>query len=88
MRLKDEEDIFKKIYYEEKFMIRNSKEYNNISKKMKKLESNILIELSEKGKKDFENYLEYIFQRESIDAEEQFEIGFKTAVKIIIRSLK
>ena len=88
MVLDEERDIIKKIYYENNVLIENNKEYNAISKKIRKLEVSILDELSEKGKKDFESYLEYILQRESIDAENQFEKGFKIAVKIIIESLK
>lgn len=88
MVLDEESDIIKKIYYENNVLIENSKEYNAISKKIRKLEVNILDELSKKGKKDFESYLEYVLQRESIDAENEFEKGFKIAVKIIIEGLK
>ena len=99
MVLDEERDIIKRIYYENNVLIENSKEYKAISKKirklevnildeLRKLEVNILDELSEKGKKDFESYLEYVLQRESIDAENEFEKGFKIAVKIIIESLK
>ena len=88
MLLNKKKNIIKKIYYENNILIENNREYNDISRKIRKLETNILKELTEKGKKDFEAYLEYVLQRESVDAENEFEKGFKIAVKIIIESLK
>lgn len=90
MLLNDEKDIIKKIYYNEYINIYedNKKDFKIISKKIRKLESTILKNLNEKGKKDFEKYLEYINQRQSIDAESQFRNGFKTAIKVIIEGLK
>lgn len=90
MLLDDEKDIIKKFYYNEYINIyeANNKEFKIISKKIKKLESTISKKLNEKEKKDFEKYLEYINQRQSIDAENQFRNGFKTAIKVIIEGLK
>ena len=42
----------------------------------------------EKGKNNFEKYLEYITQRESIEAQEEFKRGFRTALKTLLETLK
>lgn len=86
----NEKNIIKKIYhndFEDMQEIVEDNEYRNISKKIQNIEKNILRKLDCDCKKDFEKYLEYVTYRESLDAENQFVNGFKTAVKIIIGGL-
>ena len=81
-------DIISKIYHndmEELQYISESKEYWIISKKIRKIEK----ELSKNFTKDkVKKYIEYTNERNSIEAENQFKLGFKTAVKIILQALK
>lgn len=83
-----ENNIIRKIYHnnmEELQMMNQSKEYIQISKKIKKLEKTLLKEFTEEKVK---KYIEYTNEKVSIEAESQFELGFKTAVKIILQALK
>ncbi len=83
-----ENNIIRKIYHnnmEELQMMNQSKEYVQISKKIKKLEKILLKEFTEEK---VEKYIEYTNEKISIEAESQFELGFKTAVKIILQALK
>ena len=83
-----ENNIIRKIYHnnmEELQMMNQSKEYIQISKKIKKLEKTLLKEFTEEK---VEKYIEYTNEKISIEAESQFELGFKTAVKIILQALK
>lgn len=83
-----ENNIIRKIYHnnmEELQMMNQSKEYIQISKKIKKLEKTLLKEFTEEKVK---KYIEYTNEKISIEAESQFELGFKTAVKIILEALK
>ena len=83
-----ENNIIRKIYHnnmEELEMMNQSKEYIQISKKIKKLEKILLKEFTEEK---VEKYIEYTNEKISIEAESQFELGFKTAVKIILEALK
>ena len=83
-----ENNIIRKIYHnnmEELQMMNQSKEYVQISKKIKKLEKTLLKEFTEEKVK---KYIEYTNEKVSIEAESQFELGFKTAVKIILQALK
>ena len=83
-----ENNIIRKIYHnnmEELQMMNQSKEYVQISKKIKKLEKILLKEFTEEK---VEKYIEYTNEKISIEAVSQFELGFKTAVKIILQALK
>ena len=83
-----ENNIIRKIYHnnmEELQMMNQSKEYVQISKKIKKLEKILLKEFTEEK---VEKYIEYTNEKITIEAESQFELGFKTAVKIILQALK
>ncbi len=83
-----ENNIIRKIYHnnmEELQMMNQSEEYVQISKKIKKLEKTLLKEFTEEKVK---KYIEYTNEKVSIEAESQFELGFKTAVKIILQALK
>ncbi len=82
-----ENNIIRKIYHnnmEELQMMNQSKEYVQISKKIKKLEKILLKEFTEEK---VEKYIEYTNEKISIEAESQFELGFKTAVKIILQAV-
>ena len=65
--------------------ISESKEYLIISKKIKKLERELLKNFT---KDKVKKYIEYTNERNSIEAEDQFKLGFKTAIKIILQALK
>ena len=78
-----EEDFIKKMYYNDLNFAEQepkTKEYRDIVKKIKKQEEK-LVKI-----KEFKDYLEDRNIKESMEAEEQFKLGFKTAVKLIIES--
>ena len=70
---------------EELQSISQSKEYIEISKKIESIEKDLLKKFS---KEKIGRYREYINERDSMDAESQFKLGFKTAIKIILQALK
>ena len=81
--------IISKIYYNELEALEelpNSKEYINITNKIKTLEEEILNEWDDNSK--IREYIEYLNERSGIEAEEQFKWGLKTGVQIVIESLK
>ncbi len=83
-----ENSIIRKIYHnnmEELQQINQSKEYIDISKKIKRLEKDLHKEFAEESVR---KYIEYTNAKISIEAENQFELGFKTAIKIILQALK
>ena len=83
-----EEDIINKIYrnnMEELQYINQTKEYIEVTKKIKKMEKMLFKEFT---KENVTRYIEYINEKVSIEAENQFELGFKTAIKIILQALK
>lgn len=83
-----EKDIISKIYHndmEEIQVLNQSKEYVKISKKLKKLEKMLLKEFTQERVKQ---YIEYTNEKMSIEAESQFRLGFKMAIKIIFQALK
>lgn len=86
-----EEDLIGKIYnnnlYLAEYMPEN-KEYIKLSKSNVQL-SKVIIENSDENLKDvFLKYVEQNSQKEGIDAEEQFKLGFRTAVKLIMEGLE
>ncbi len=90
MDLKEEleRDIISKIYHnnlEELQMIDQSKEYIDLSKKIKLTEDMLFKDFSQENVK---KYIEYTNERNSIEAENQFKLGFKTAIRIILETLK
>ncbi len=83
-----EKDMISKIYHndmEDLQCISETKEYLIISKKIKKLEKELLKNFT---KDKVKKYIEYTNERNSIEAEDQFKLGFKTAIKIILQALK
>ena len=90
MDLKEEleRDIISKIYHnnlEELQMIDQSKEYIDLSKKIKLTEDMLFKDFSQENVK---KYIEYTNEKNSIEAENQFKLGFKTAIRIILETLK
>lgn len=78
-----EDDIIGKIYhndfnFEEKIPI--TKEYIEVMNFIKKQEKELL------NIKGFKRYLEDRNVKDAIEAEEQFKLGFKTAIKIVMES--
>ena len=57
-------------------------EYVTVNKYIRSQEKELL------SVQDFEKYLETRNIRDSIEAEEQFKLGFKTAIKIIMESYR
>ena len=85
-----DDDILKKLYNNDLFLsekLPESIEYKEISEKIRELEKKI-IGINEETGKYFREYIECVSQRESIDMEFQFELGFKTAVKLLVQGLK
>lgn len=83
-----ERDIISKIYHnnlEELQMINQSKEYIDLSKKIKLTEDMLFKDFTQENVK---KYIEYTNERNSIEAENQFKLGFKTAIRIILETLK
>ena len=85
------ENSIKKFYYNEyNFLeeIPQSYEYNELIKKIQKKEKIISTFESSEFSKVFADYLEMRNEKDGIEAENQFELGFRTAIKLIIDSLK
>lgn len=83
-----ERDIISKIYHnnlEELQMINQSKVYIDLSKKIKLTEDMLFKDFTQENVK---KYIEYTNERNSIEAENQFKLGFKTAIRIILETLK
>ena len=80
-----EEDIISQIYNNNlDFSEKNpeTKEYSNIMKEIRRQEKELLYV------KGFRNYLETRNIKDTIEAETQFKLGFRTAIKIIIEALE
>ena len=87
MGVRIKKDIIKEFYYDGLENIQselNIKEYKKVSKKIRKIESDIFENLSKENRERIETYMEYITQRESIQAEHQYKVGFKTAIKLML----
>lgn len=87
MDLKIKKDLIREFYYEGVENLQNNfntKEYKNISKKIRKIENKIFEDVNEATREKIETYMEYITERESIESEQQFKTGFKTAMKLMI----
>lgn len=87
MGLKVKKDKIKEFYYDGLENIQseiNIKEYKKISKKIRKIESDIFENSSKENRERIETYMEYITERESIQAEHQYKVGFKTAIKLML----
>lgn len=85
---KKEKNIIHKIYcndMEELQHMNKTKEYVEVTSRIRKMERKLFQEFS---KENVEKYIEYTNQKISIEAESQFELGFKTVIKIILQALK
>ena len=85
------EDLIGKIYNNNlnlSQMLPNNKEYIELTKSNINLARYVLENLEGKAMQSFVQYMEQINIKEGIEAEEQFKLGFKTAIKIIIEGLE
>ena len=83
-----DEDIIGKIYYNELEVVQelpNTIEYIKITEKIKNIEKNLL---KDNNKEEFKKYMEYINERSCMETENQFKLGFKTGIRIILEALK
>ena len=83
-----EEDIISKIYYNELEAVQelpNTIEYVKLTEKLKNIEKSLL---KDANKEDFKKYMEYINERSSMESENQFKLGFKLGIRIILEALK
>ena len=64
-----------------------NKEYIKLTKSNIDIAKSILAVLKAEDKNKFVQYMEQINIKEGIEAEEQFKLGFKTAIKIIIEAV-
>lgn len=85
------EDLIGKIYNNDlclSQMLPNNKEYIELVKSNIELAKFVLKNLEGKPKQSFIQYMEQINIKEGIEAEEQFKLGSKTAIKIILEGLE
>ena len=83
-----EEDIISKIYYNDLEAVQelpNTIEYIKLTETLKNIEKSLL---KDSNKEDFKKYMEYINERSSMESENQFKLGFKLGIRIILEALK
>ena len=79
-----EEDIISKIYYNDLEAVQelpNTIEYIKLTETLKNIEKSLL---KDSNKEDFKKYMEYINERSSMESENQFKLGFKLGIRIIL----
>ncbi len=84
-----EEDIIDQLYLNNLYLsekVPNTKEYIKITEKIKIAEEKLL-KTDEKLKYNLKEYIEFIAERDSIEMRFQFKLGFKTAIKLIIKGI-
>lgn len=84
------EDIIGKFYNNELYLsqiLPKDKEYIRLTESNIRLAKDILKNLEGKSRSSFVQYMEQINIKEGIEAEEQFKLGFKTAIKLILEGL-
>lgn len=92
-RLKDmlNEDLIEKIYnnnlFFSEYTIKNN-EYTKLTKSNVEISKYIIENSNDTIKQLFLQYIEQTSEKEGIEAEEQFKLGFKTAIKLIIEGLQ
>lgn len=87
----EQDDILTKIYYDDLYLsqeIPDTEEYLEILESLKQNSEEILEECKGDLRKKFMDYTENINIKEGLEAENQFKLGFKTAIKIIVEGLK
>ena len=85
------EDVIGKIYNNELYfsqIIPDTKEYVELTKSNMNLAKYITKNVEGEVKTKFIKYMEQINIKEGIEAEEQFKLGFKTAIKLIMEGLE
>lgn len=83
------DDLLKRIYYGDVYFSQespNTAEYKNVLQKMKSLSNKIRSEREVECY--FEEYCEISAIKESLETELHFELGFKTAVRLIMYGLQ
>lgn len=83
------DDLIGKIYYGETYLagkLPNTDEYKKVTQKILKLSEKI--RQNELMKREFEKYNEKVAEKEGIEAEFQFKLGFKVAVKLIMEAMQ
>lgn len=97
MKTKDElkeylnDDIIGKIYNNELYLsqiIPNNEEYIELTESNIKLAKFILKDLEGEARNSFIQYMEQMNIKSGIEAEEQFKLGFKIAIKLILEGLE
>ncbi len=86
-----QESMIKKIYYGEWYPLEEipeTEEYKNLMKEILKIEKGIFKRMNKKEKENFSDYIEKNVLKESMEAENQFQLGFKTAVKLLVECIK
>lgn len=85
------EDMIGKIYnnniFFSEYTIQNN-EYEKLTKSNVEISKYIIENSNNAIKNSFLQYIEQVSEKEAIEAEEQFKLGFKTAVKLIIEGLE
>lgn len=87
----EQEDILAKIYYDNLYLseeIPETEEYLEILESLRENSEGILEECEGDLRKKFIEYTENINIKEGLEAENQFKLGFKTAIKIIVEGLR
>lgn len=90
LNLDEKSNIINDLYNNQLYLsekIPNTFEYLQVTKEIQKLSNNIINELDKKNKILFMKYSEKVNIKEALESEYQFELGFKTAIKIIIEGL-
>lgn len=86
----EKEDFIDKLYCNDLYLAEKSftnKRYRQITQKTCEASNFILNNLEGTMKEEFLEYLEQINEKEGIEAKEQFKLGFKTAIKLIMDGL-
>lgn len=86
----EKNSILKQIYNGElypKEEIPKTKEFLMLARKKIKIENELLKIINQEQSKLFHNYMEIQSHLSSLDCENQFLLGFKTAIKILIEGL-
>lgn len=86
-----DDNIIENLYLNNLFLseiVSEGQEYEKTKKEISKLEKDIIRNSNSETKEMFFKYQEKTNEIESDEAKEQFKLGFKTAVKLIIEGLK
>lgn len=90
LKLDEKSNIINELYNNELYLsekLPDTFEYLQLTKDIQKLSNNIINNLDKQNKRLFMEYSEKVNIKEGLESEHQFELGFKTAIKIIIEGL-